>query len=144
VNSISDNRVVRYKGRKDEQSLRSYEGLEVCKGELHSIVEDSAPRVDNDNSSKLTVEVHKKDKVACTYSTNITRVKQEIIAHSSIHPSIYIYPCIRVPDPAASGHKNLPILSTPAFTPVPTLGPAPSATPIPNILDKYVSQSCVL
>jgi hypothetical protein len=28
--------------------------------------------------------------------------------------------------------------------PVPTLGPAPSAAPIPNILDKYVSQSCVL
>ena len=44
VNGISDNSAVGYKsqGRKDERSFRSYEGLEVCKGQPRSIVLGSA------------------------------------------------------------------------------------------------------
>ncbi|KAN0102428.1 hypothetical protein V8E52_011128 [Russula decolorans] len=71
------------------------------------------------------------------YSTNIIRVKRRDYSpffHLSTYLHLSAYPSLRS---LHSGHKNLPIPSTPAFMPVPTLGPAPSAAPIPNILDKW-------
>lgn len=72
----------------------------------------------------------------------ITRTHTILYIHTSIHPLIYPYTHTSLIP--RSGHESLPIPSTPTSMPAPTPGPPSSGAPIPNMLDKYNSQSCAL